>query len=193
MKKVLILAIVTLLAVCASYYLFDRQIALFFHEHHLPLFKFVTSTGNAALWIVGSLLIFLFYRKKKPWIAQKALYLFSSIFISGILTDILKILIGRPRPKVWFAHHLYNPQFLEFKASFWSMPSGHTTTAFAAATALGLLWPKYRYLLFFWAFLVGLSRIVLTKHFLSDTLLGALIGILTAIVLYPRFFKEKDA
>jgi len=183
----------TLLLAIISYLFIDKELALFFYKHHFTLFKPLTATGNAAPWIVGSLAFYLFYRKKEPLFAKKALYLLSSIAISGIITDIIKPLIARPRPKVWLSEHLYNPQFLEFKASFWSMPSGHTTTAFAAATALSLLLPKYRFLFFLWAFLVGFSRIALTKHFLSDTIIGALIGTLTALILYNYFFKETDA
>ena len=174
-----------------SFIFLDRAIAEFFHTHPLPFFSFITSLGNAAPYLVVSLLFFLWYRNKNKLFAKKALFIFASIAISGIIVDILKILIARPRPKIYFSEHLYMPEFFKFKAAFWSMPSGHSATAFALGVGLGLLYPKKKYLFWFLAALVALSRVVLTQHFLSDVLVGGMIGAVTAVVLYTRMFRAK--
>ena len=177
-----------LLGALCSFFFLDQPIANFFHLHPLSVFSFITSFGNSAAYLVVSLLLFIWFRKKKRLLAKKALFIFASIAISGIIVDILKIIIARPRPKIYFSEHLYKPEFFKLKAAFWSMPSGHSATAFALGVGLGLLYPRYKYLFWFLASLVALSRIILTQHFLSDVLIGGMIGAITAIMLYKRMF-----
>ena len=182
----LLFVAVALVAAAVSLLFFDQKVAHYFAHHYDAAWKIVTFFGDAAPYLIVTLLLYLLFRKSRPLLARKALYIFASVAISGIITDILKILIGRPRPKIFFSEHLFTPQWFEFKASFWSMPSGHTTTAFAVGVGLGLLYPRWRYLFWIGALLVGLSRIALTKHFVSDTIVGATIGSLTALWLYKR-------
>jgi undecaprenyl-diphosphatase len=57
-----------------------------------------------------------------------------------------------------------------------SFPSGHTMTAFAIATCLSLFYPTLAIAMCFFAFSIATSRILLGMHFLSDVLVGAIIG-----------------
>lgn len=57
-----------------------------------------------------------------------------------------------------------------------SFPSGHTITAFAFAVPFSLFYPHLAVALFFCAFSISTSRILLGMHFLSDVLVGAFIG-----------------
>ncbi|MFN0106036.1 MAG: phosphatase PAP2 family protein [Bryobacteraceae bacterium] len=57
-----------------------------------------------------------------------------------------------------------------------SFPSGHTITAFAMSLAVGSFYPGVMPVLLFCAVSIGLSRILLGMHFLSDVLAGAGIG-----------------
>jgi undecaprenyl-diphosphatase len=58
-----------------------------------------------------------------------------------------------------------------------SFPSGHTITAFAVAISFGLFYPTLFWGLLFCAVSIGVSRILLGMHFLSDVVVGAAIGI----------------
>ena len=62
-----------------------------------------------------------------------------------------------------------------------SFPSGHTSAAFMMATLLGYYFPPLMIPLYCWATLVGCSRVVLGVHFPTDILVGALLGICTAL------------
>lgn len=62
-----------------------------------------------------------------------------------------------------------------------SFPSGHTSAAFMMATLLGYFFPVFMIPLYGWAVLVGFSRVVLGVHFPTDTLMGGVLGISTAI------------
>jgi len=57
-----------------------------------------------------------------------------------------------------------------------SFPSGHTITAFAIAVSLGHLYPHAEPCLFLAASCIGISRVLLGMHYLSDVVAGALFG-----------------
>lgn len=57
-----------------------------------------------------------------------------------------------------------------------SFPSGHTITAFGVATPLALFYPEMGLGLMFCAASIAVSRILLGMHFLSDVVVGAILG-----------------
>jgi undecaprenyl-diphosphatase len=65
-----------------------------------------------------------------------------------------------------------------------SFPSGHSTTAFAVAVALGSFYPEIRPLLLVLAANVAVSRIIIGMHFVSDVLVGSGMG---ALLGYAAF------
>jgi undecaprenyl-diphosphatase len=84
----------------------------------------------------------------------------------------LKPIFRRNRP--WFSREA--ARVVGGKTPDHSFPSGHTAASFAAATVLAMAYPSARPLLFATAGVVGLSRIHLGHHFLSDVLGGAFLG-----------------
>ena len=70
-----------------------------------------------------------------------------------------------------------------WKVEYASLPSGHATTAFAAAVAVGALWPRTRPVMWAYALVIAVSRVVLTAHHPSDVLAGALVGALGALLV----------
>ena len=96
--------------------------------------------------------------------------LLTSTFIStGVIVWGMKEIIGRKRP----LDDVSNPAF----------PSGHTAYAFAGATLLGNRYPKLRIPLYIGAGLVGLTRIYLGRHYLSDVIAGAAVGTITGALV----------
>jgi membrane-associated phospholipid phosphatase len=107
-------------------------------------------------------------------IVQAALY-------SGGITAILKAAIGRARPYTDKGAENYLP-FTILDDGFHSLPSGHTTLAFALSTVLSRNADSkaLKVVAFVPAALTAFSRIYQDYHWASDCLLGAVIGYVVA-------------
>ena len=119
-------------------------------------------------------------------IAVRLGFLFAAIALPGLVFTIVKRLIGRARPLVGgsldpFLHHP------GWSVEYASLPSGHATDAAAVATAIGALWPRTRPLLWTYAALIALSRVVLTAHYPSDVIAGVIVGAAGALLVRDWF------
>jgi membrane-associated phospholipid phosphatase len=162
----------------------DRPLARCFAPHDGCLFQvaaFLTRFGNALWWLAPSLGLFLVARFiwRSPAWAARALFLFTSVSTCGILVDLLKLLAGRARPELWFTQGIYGFSYPHLQALYQSFPSGHAACASGAGVALCLLFPRHRPIWVAVALVLGLTRVIVTAHYLSDvvaaTLLAALI------------------
>lgn len=120
-------------------------------------------------------------------IAVRLGFLFAAIGLPGLVFTIVKRLIGRARPLVEGSADpfLYRP--LGWKVEYASLPSGHATDAFAIAVAIGALWPRTRLVMWTYALSIAISRVVLTAHFPSDVIAGAVVGTLGALIVRDWF------
>jgi membrane-associated phospholipid phosphatase len=123
-------------------------------------------------------------------IAVRIGFLFVAIAAPSLFATIIKRLIGRARPFVGAEvdPFLYWPSV--WRAAYASMPSGHATTAFAAAIAVGLLWPRLRSVMLIYAFIIAVSRVVLDAHYLSDVIAGAFVGTIGALIVRDWFARR---
>jgi len=120
-------------------------------------------------------------------LAARAVFVFVVCAGSGLLSQILKRLIGRARPRLFDEHGPFHFVFPGFPSTYASFPSGHTITAFACAAALAWFVPRWRWPLFALAALVGVSRVAVGAHYASDVVAGAAIGCLSAAALRRAF------
>lgn len=107
-------------------------------------------------------------------------YLFFAIAVPGLFVTIVKRLIGRARPSD-VGPFAYVPW--SWRSEYASLPSGHSTTAFAAAVAIAALWPKARIPMLIFAAIIALSRVIITAHFVSDVVAAAFVGGFGAILV----------
>jgi len=171
---------------------------------HLPLwliavFDWLTDFGTSGWFLVPIALalatIAVAASPALPVISRRVLaslavrlgFLFSAIALPGLVVTIVKRMIGRGRPLVGGSADpfLYLP--LGWNVEYASLPSGHAANAFAAAMAIGALWPRMRPLLWAYAVVIAISRVVLLAHFPSDALAGAVAGVAGAALVRAWF------
>jgi undecaprenyl-diphosphatase len=114
-------------------------------------------------------------------------FLFLAIGLPGLCFAFLKRLIGRARPLVEGSADPFIYRPLGWNVEYASLPSGHAIDAFAVATAVGALWPRARPVLWTYAVVIALSRVVLTAHFPSDVVAGAVVGVVGALLVRDWF------
>lgn len=109
-------------------------------------------------------------------------FLFLAIAVPGLVVTIAKRIVGRARPVI-AGDDAFLYKFFLWRVEYASFPSGHATTAFAAAIAFGALWPRLRPLLWAYAIVIALSRVFVTAHHPSDVVAGAIAGAVGALLV----------
>ncbi len=102
---------------------------------------------------------------------------FESAILAGITSVFFKILIGRARPSTSTSPYNFNPPGIDDE--YQSLPSGHTTIAFAWLTVLSNYYGEnkiIRYGSYALASSTALARVYKNRHWLSDCVMGAMIG-----------------
>jgi undecaprenyl-diphosphatase len=115
-------------------------------------------------------------------------FVFLAIALPGLTVTIVKRLIGRVRPSE-LGPFAYMPW--SWQPAYASMPSGHGTTAFAAAVAIGAVWPKARVPMWIFAAVIALSRVVITAHYVSDVIAAGFVGAFGAILVRNWFAARR--
>jgi membrane-associated phospholipid phosphatase len=183
-----------LISIIISYLFFDIPITkycLTLSPTIKRMAEVITSFGIATWYFVASILLYLFYRfiYKNNLYAKRSFFIFLSLCIIGIFNTLLKWIAGRHRPMDLLNPGNFGFDFFGLFYESTSFPSGHTQTAFTLATALTILFPRWGIPLFILAGAVGISRIILTSHYLSDVIAGAGIGIIGT--LFIKYFFDR--
>lgn len=123
-----------------------------------------------------------------------------SSYGSGMSANLIKLLVVRRRPgmlqpgevpefpRLSFLPDASLPEFSERVTSsgLQSFPSAHTAAAFGLAVALGALFPQCRRWWLLLAAGCGLQRVLALRHFPSDVLIGAGIGLIVGSLVVQR-------
>jgi membrane-associated phospholipid phosphatase len=126
-------------------------------------------------------------------ISVRLSFLFIAIALPSLFVTIIKRVIGRGRPFVSGEADPFVYGWLKWTPSYASFPSGHATTAFAAAFAIGALWPRARPVLWIYAIIIALSRVIITAHHPSDVVAGAIVGVVGALLVRDWFAARRLA
>ena len=156
-----------------NYFLNDLFMGITFVSSGLIIFFFLTS-------------LFLWQEHKRKWI----LPLWFTLALSVIASFLLKVIIQRPRP---FQLGIVSTLLGEASHSIWnfSFPSFQAMLAFCAVPILSKEFPKFKYVWIGFAVLIGLSRVYFGLHFLSDVIMGGLIGYLLGDLVISVEKKNK--
>ena len=165
----------------------------------IDLFNEITDYGRSGwfLWPCGILIIALavlaattqrLARLTIVSLIVRLEFIFVAIALPGLVVTVVKRLIGRVRPSV-VGPFAYVP--FSWRPDYASMPSGHATTAFAVAVALGALWPRARPLLWLYAIVIAASRVIIAAHYPSDVIAGACAGGFAALIVRNYFAARR--
>lgn len=144
----------------------------------------IASNGTASLILI-LVLLFIFGGNYGRRVTILGLV---GLFLAIIVATSLKYLIAEPGPYV----ALSNVNILiPTASSIPSFPSGQTASSFTVATTIGLMYHSkthkigYRllYPLLIYASLIGFSLIYSGVHYPIDVICGAIIGILSALII----------
>ena len=136
------------------------------------------------------------------WNKRLGEYLLFSLYTAMSLNGLLKDLIARPRP--FLTERFSDLRYVRVEgalvdtahlSSSWSFPSGHSQTAGSICGSLAYGRKAGAKLLCgLLILLVMLSRVYLGVHYPTDTIVGALLGLLCAWLcgaLFRRFYHHK--
>ncbi len=172
---------------------FDMSVFTFFGEQIQSTFmnyvaNFITFFGGSEFIIPMAVagLVCCFFKKTRKF----GMAVLFAVLVGTLLTNIIfKPMFARPRPYVYYEDNPLFMSWYEFAGSHVesdkSFPSGHTTGAFEIGIALFLVCnKKYSWVFPICSVLVGLSRIYLMVHYITDVLGGVLIGTFAGIMGY---------
>jgi membrane-associated phospholipid phosphatase len=130
---------------------------------------------------------------------QHAFVFYKSVLYTHTLTELVKNVTRRQRPdngddRSFFSGHtsltfvtsafLFREIDHVLDSQLWALSNPTLRTALKVSAAV---------VLYGWAGYVGYSRILDNKHFLSDVLVGAAVGILMGNVVYNGYFSEQSS
>jgi membrane-associated phospholipid phosphatase len=197
MLRLILLSIFLALKIDISAQPYEVQLLRTINEHSRPTWDAgmshlsfsaypVVSLVPIAIWAHG------FGRKDDKMMNngyKSAITIGSALAISSAL----KILIERDRPYVTYKKNIV----MRDSSGPHSFPSGHTTGAFSAATAMSLSYRKWYVTVpsYLYAGFVAYSRMRLGVHYPTDVLGGMVLGIGSGLLTWKidQMIKEKKA
>jgi undecaprenyl-diphosphatase len=171
-------------AISASFY-FDDAVWNFIQQHqNRGLYNFMRNVSRFGDWwphaVVGLLLLAIAWIRQSGRWSRVFLAMLIALALAGLAGTVIKRVVPRPRPSVHTDIRWGGPHF---STKYHSFPSGHAgaSTAFFAV----LLIARWRVGLACLPIpiLIGLSRMYIGAHYLSDVVCAAVLGSLCALVV----------
>lgn len=173
--------------------LIDRAAAHFIYDHvNARIHRFldgITHYAKAGHWLAAAILALVGAALARHFGIQSrnigllitySLAFIASLTLGSAILHVIKLVLGRRRPRDDMEMGLYGFMPLAFNLDYNSFPSGHALTICCVAVIFSCVWPMLWPLWFAIATVLATTRALLTAHFLSDVLIGAGIGLIAA-------------
>lgn len=159
---------------------YDERVFRFFEKLapnrvFFELMSFFSFIGNYGIIWFFLLILVVYFAENKNRLDKFTITFSLALSTSAILNAILKTIIARPRPfdqlleTSWIFYQKISPSGSSF-------PSLHATLAFTSCVLLSSRLKKFQKYFYLGAILTSFSRIYLGVHFVSDVVVGALLG-----------------
>ena len=162
---------------------------IFLKEFFSEITKLGSSSWYFSITIIGFVIFYINSKLQiiKTQSAKNLSYFFISSFIYiltvGIITQIIKHVVGRPRPNHTNFEDVFSFKYFTMESNFHSFPSGHSSTIFIICFILVSALPKLKYFFYFLASIVAFSRVIVSAHFFTDIIAGAILALILFKVL----------
>lgn len=182
---------VAAIIVAVSFY-FDEAVRNFISQHRDPVVRnFMRNVSRYGDWpehlALGLALAGIaWWRGNKKWTAI-FLSMLIAMAVAGVVARGIKITTGRARPSVKSEEIWNGPQL---SSKYNAFPSGHTAASTAFFAVLFLASWRIGLACLAIPVVIGLSRMYVAAHYLSDVVCAAALGMLSAI-LVTWFFLQK--
>ena len=172
---------------------FERELFFFLNGSNSTLldnfFYIYTNKWTWVIFYICFLWVFIYKKNWKEIICILAAILLLFFFTDKISSGFFKPVFHRFRP----THH---PDFIEhvktvfnYRGGPYGFISGHAANSFGFATFCALIFRNklFTFTIMLFATLNAYSRIYIGVHFISDIVVGALVGALLAIFMYKFY------
>lgn len=157
-------------------------------------YQMFRAVGFLPTWLaVGGALALVEWRTRSA--RPTGLLVMGSAALSGLLAELLKVVLGRHRPDAngvldWnpLLGAIWDPD--KYGSSL-GLPSSHTAVAFGGALAVALLYPGTRWLMIVLAGGCALTRLMAGAHALTDVYVAVLVSWAVAALLTRRWGEKR--
>lgn len=156
------------------------------------LLNLLKEAGYFQTWIIVSAALLLIDLPKKVKgsynFLRRAVFLVSASLVSGIIAEILKLIIRRERPEPLYFN---GGNFRGWVGAWWKSndlgtPSSHAMVAFGAAWALCILFPQARIVWIFIGVGCAFSRMAHQAHLLGDVYIACVLSYIITKILAKK-------
>jgi undecaprenyl-diphosphatase len=172
----------------------DPMVVQMVAEHSNKALKslawFLSKVGDwPELMVLAAAALFVVRRNR-----QLVVVIFSMMIaatLAGAAVNSVRLLSGRARPNNtevtpgWYGVS-HQGQWLFGKDKYHSFPSGHTGSALAYFGVLGFAFRRWSWGFLLLGLAIGWSRIYLNVHYLSDVMVGGVVGLFFAQLTWQR-------
>lgn len=198
---VFLLAVVVILAGLGAIDIVASRGAIDWPDNWRAPFFFITDYGLSDWVLIPSLVVLVLARLAmfplhglaRLVAFQTALvssFIFLGVGVPGLITNLLKRLVGRGRPTEFEASGAFSFQNILNDWTFQSFPSGHSATAVGLAFTVGFLWPRAFVPLLILGITVAISRVPVGMHYPTDVFAGCVVGMLGAYLVRNIYARK---
>jgi len=181
--------VIAAIAIATAFY-FDDAVRDFMAQHQDPMMRnFMRSVSFYGDWPshlgLGLILLGIAWRRQsKKWM-RIFLSMLMALAIAGVIGRGIQIATGRARPSVR-TEEVRN----RFSAKYNAFPSGHVAASTAFFGVLVFARRRIGLACLPIPILIGLSRMYLGAHYLSDVICAAVLGIVCAAVVWRFLLRD---
>jgi membrane-associated phospholipid phosphatase len=183
--------VIAAIAIVVAFH-FDDVVRDFIAQHQSPgMHEFMRNVSLYGDWpshvVLGLLLLGIAWRRHSKKLMRILLSMLLAMAVAGVTGTVIKRTIPRARPSVKSELRWGGPRF---STKYHAFPSGHVAASTAFFGVLIFARRRIGLACLPIPILIGLSRMYLGAHYMSDVVCAALLGIVCALLVVHFFLRR---